>query len=56
MCFQRVAAEILGIKLTRPELEQQQRVVKAEIVEYKNDPPQGRAPQSQTKSSMCSLQ
>lgn len=55
ICFQKIAADILGIKLTRPELEQQQRVVKAEIVNYDNKMPVARAHQS-TKSSMCSLQ
>ncbi|KAL5017565.1 hypothetical protein ScPMuIL_007154 [Solemya velum] len=55
LCFQRIAAELLGIKLTKPEVEQQQRVVKAEIIKYNNDTvphPSG----GPTKSSMCSVQ
>ncbi|XP_046545205.1 ras-related protein Rab-28-like [Haliotis rubra] len=55
LCFQRVAAEILGIKLTKPEVEQQQRVVKAEIIQYSNDAAAKPIP-TQTKSSFCTLQ
>ena len=54
--FQKVAADILGIKLTRPDLEQQQRVVKAEIVTYKHAEAKSRPVQQQPKSSFCSLQ
>ncbi|KAG7224813.1 hypothetical protein INR49_013526 [Caranx melampygus] len=54
LCFQRVAAEILGVKLNKAEIEQSQRVVKADIVNYSQDsvtrtvnPP---------RSSMCVVQ
>ncbi|CAH1784003.1 unnamed protein product [Owenia fusiformis] len=58
LCFQKVAAEILGIKLTRPELEQHQRVVKAEIVQYNQSdvPPKQPVTNQTKKSAMCSLQ
>ena len=57
LCFQKVAAEILGIKLTKPDVEQHHRVVKAEIVHYKNEEVAAKhIPQSNTKSSLCSLQ
>ncbi|XP_024429547.1 ras-related protein Rab-28 isoform X1 [Desmodus rotundus] len=54
LCFQKVAAEILGIKLNRAEIEQSQRVVKADIVNYNQEP------MSRTvhppRSSMCAVQ
>ncbi|XP_077992432.1 ras-related protein Rab-28-like [Glandiceps talaboti] len=56
LCFQRIAAEICGIKLTKPELEQSARVVKADIVQYSNSEPVSRATHTQTRSSMCSIQ
>ena len=56
ICFQKVAADILGIKLTRPELEQQQRVVKAEIVTYSNHEAANKPVQQSQKSSFCSVQ
>ena len=56
ICFQKVAAEILGIKLTRPELEQHQRVVKAEITKYNNIEAAAKPVQAQPKSSFCSIQ
>ncbi|XP_076461774.1 uncharacterized protein LOC143294228 [Babylonia areolata] len=57
LCFQRVAADILRIKLTRPELEQQHRVVKAEVIHHKNDrAPVTRPAAKGTKSSLCSIQ
>ncbi|CAB1421122.1 unnamed protein product [Pleuronectes platessa] len=37
LCFQRVAADILGVKLNKAEIEQSQRVVKADIVNYSQD-------------------
>ncbi|KAK3095327.1 hypothetical protein FSP39_013250 [Pinctada imbricata] len=55
LCFQRVAAEILGVKLTKPEVEQHQRVVKAEIIHYKNEAAAKPVP-TQPKSSLCSIQ
>uniref|UniRef100_A0A673KXZ9 Ras-related protein Rab-28 n=1 Tax=Sinocyclocheilus rhinocerous TaxID=307959 RepID=A0A673KXZ9_9TELE len=54
LCFQRLAAEILGIKLNKAEMEQSQHVVKADIVNYSQEsvaravnPP---------RSSMCNIQ
>uniref|UniRef100_A0A9J7ZP71 Ras-related protein Rab-28 n=1 Tax=Cyprinus carpio carpio TaxID=630221 RepID=A0A9J7ZP71_CYPCA len=54
LCFQRLAAEVLGIKLNKAEMEQSQHVVKADIVNYSQEcvaravnPP---------RSSMCSRQ
>ncbi|XP_022101564.1 ras-related protein Rab-28-like [Acanthaster planci] len=52
LCFQKIAADILGVKLTRAEMEQANRVVKAEVVNYNNDP-LPRPPSNQTRSSMC---
>ncbi|XP_040275030.1 ras-related protein Rab-28 isoform X1 [Bufo bufo] len=54
LCFQRVAAEILGIKLNKAEMEQSQRIVKAEIVNYPEDDKQLNSARSQSK--VCSLQ
>ncbi|KAH3786272.1 ras-related protein Rab-28-like [Dreissena polymorpha] len=58
ICFQKVAAEILGIKLTKPDVDQHHRVVKAEIVNYtKQEESAARhIPQTTTKTSICSLQ
>ena len=55
LCFQKIAAELLGIRLTKAEQEHHQKVVKAEIVTY----PQNRIPsnpQSVVKTAVCSLQ
>ncbi|CAB1337470.1 unnamed protein product [Coregonus sp. 'balchen'] len=51
LAFQRVAAEILGVKLNKAELEQ---IVKAELVDY----PQDEAPirQETNQSKICSVQ
>ena len=54
LCFQKVAAEILGIKLNKAEIEQSQRVVKADIVNY-NQEPMSRTV-NPTRSSMCAVQ
>ena len=56
LCFQKVAAEILGIKLTRPEIEQHQRVIKAEISTYNNIEEKTKPVKSQAKSGFCVLQ
>ncbi|XP_076439639.1 ras-related protein Rab-28-like [Babylonia areolata] len=56
LCFQRLAADILNIKLTKPETEQQHRVVKAEVIHYKSDLPSARPQTNETKSSFCLLQ
>ena len=55
LCFQRVAAEILGIRLTKPEVEQHQRVVKAEIIDSKHETA-AKPVASPAKSSLCSIQ
>ncbi|XP_076143618.1 ras-related protein Rab-28 isoform X2 [Alosa pseudoharengus] len=54
LCFQRLAAEILGVKLNKAEIEQSQRIVKAELVDYPQD--EGPIPQESTQSKICSVQ
>lgn len=54
LCFQKVAADVLGIKLTKNEIEKTSRVLKAGVVQYANETPT-RA-RMQTKSSFCTLQ
>jgi len=56
LCFQRVAADILGIKLTKNEMEQTAKVLKADIIQYSNHELPSRATTTQTKSSFCSIQ
>ncbi|XP_072029822.1 ras-related protein Rab-28-like [Amphiura filiformis] len=54
VCFQKIAADILNIKLTKAELEHTSSVVKAEVVHYNKDNAV-RPPSSQTRSSMCTV-
>ncbi|XP_017560884.1 ras-related protein Rab-28 isoform X2 [Pygocentrus nattereri] len=54
LCFQRVAAEILGIKLNKAEIEQSQRIVRAELVDYPQD--EGLITQDSNQSKICSVQ
>ncbi|XP_051514466.1 ras-related protein Rab-28 isoform X2 [Myxocyprinus asiaticus] len=54
LCFQRLAAEILGIKLNKAEIEQSQRIVKAELVDYPQD--EGPIRQDNNQSKICSVQ
>uniref|UniRef100_A0A8C4RQS8 RAB28, member RAS onco family n=1 Tax=Erpetoichthys calabaricus TaxID=27687 RepID=A0A8C4RQS8_ERPCA len=54
LCFQRVAADILGIKLNKAEMEQSQRVVKADIVNYSQEPVARTV--NPPRSSMCAVQ
>ncbi|XP_056328676.1 ras-related protein Rab-28 isoform X1 [Danio aesculapii] len=54
LCFQRLAAEILGIKLNKAEMEQSQQVVKADIVNYSQESV-ARAVNT-PRSSMCVIQ
>ncbi|XP_067103689.1 ras-related protein Rab-28 isoform X2 [Osmerus mordax] len=54
LCFQRVAAEILGVKLNKAEIEQSQRIVKAELVDYPQD--EGPIKQESNQSKICSVQ
>jgi Ras-related protein Rab-28 len=51
--FQQIAAQILGITLSRIQVEEQHRVVKADIVKFKEVKPQKPLPK---KSSICSVQ
>ncbi|XP_063665473.1 ras-related protein Rab-28 isoform X2 [Pan troglodytes] len=53
LCFQKVAAEILGIKLNKAEIEQSQRIVRAEIVKY---PEEENQHTTSTQSRICSVQ
>ncbi|XP_053560111.1 ras-related protein Rab-28 isoform X2 [Bombina bombina] len=54
LCFQRVAAEILGIKLNKAEVEQSQHIVKAEVVKYPEEDNQLSSTHNQSK--VCSVQ
>ncbi|XP_067312814.1 ras-related protein Rab-28 isoform X2 [Pseudorasbora parva] len=54
LCFQRLAAEIVGIKLNKAEIEQSQRIVKAELVDYPQD--EGPIKQETNQSKICSVQ
>lgn len=53
LCLQKIAADLLGIRLTKQEQEQQQTVVKAEIVQYREDVP--RNPQTSSASAVCNI-
>ncbi|XP_046851533.1 ras-related protein Rab-28-like [Xenia sp. Carnegie-2017] len=55
MCFQRIAADVLGIRLTKNELEKTNQVLKAGVVQYANNEIPSRQA-SQQKSSICSVQ
>ncbi|XP_071948532.1 ras-related protein Rab-28-like [Antedon mediterranea] len=55
LCFKKLAADILGLKLTKSDLEQTTQVVKAEIVNYSNSASLPRHPARQPRSSMCSV-
>uniref|UniRef100_A0A8C2JWF8 Ras-related protein Rab-28 n=1 Tax=Cyprinus carpio TaxID=7962 RepID=A0A8C2JWF8_CYPCA len=54
LCFQRLAAEIVGVKLNKAEMEQSQRIVKAELVDYPQD--EGPIRQETNQSKICSVQ
>ncbi|KAL0267070.1 UNVERIFIED_CONTAM: hypothetical protein PYX00_009437 [Menopon gallinae] len=57
LAFQKTAAEYLGIKLTRSEIEEQQPVVRAEISTHSNIPLQPvRNSLQHSRSSICTLQ
>ena len=43
-CFYRMAADLAGIVLTRPELEVASKIVKAEIVNHPQEDPDGAPP------------
>jgi len=54
LCMQKIAADLLGIRLSKQEQEQQQAVVRAEIVKYR-DADLARPIQSSNSSMVCSL-
>ncbi|KAF4092338.1 hypothetical protein AMELA_G00020120 [Ameiurus melas] len=54
LCFQRLAAEILGIKLNKAEIEQSQRIVRAELVDYSQD--ETPVNHGTNQSKICSVQ
>jgi len=54
LCIQKIAAELLGIRLSKQEQEQQQAVVKAEIVQYREDV-MPRNPQANNSSAVCAI-
>ncbi|XP_078449014.1 ras-related protein Rab-28 isoform X1 [Lampetra fluviatilis] len=60
VCFQRVAADTLGIKLNKAEMEQSQGVLKAELVDYREASGlreyRAAAAARCDKSSVCSVQ
>nr|CAD7604905.1 unnamed protein product [Timema genevievae] len=58
LSFQKVVAEVLGLKLTRAEQEEQQPVMKAEIVhkEAAEDSPASSSQLGASKSSVCVMQ
>jgi len=56
LCFQKVAADICGVRITKSDMEMQQQVIKADISTYKQDeatrvPTAG----SQKRSTFCAL-
>lgn len=55
LCFKKVTADILGLRLTRPELEVQQTVIKADIITYNSHEANAvkTVPQTKTRSSTC---
>uniref|UniRef100_A0A0K2V6Q2 Ras-related protein Rab-28 n=2 Tax=Lepeophtheirus salmonis TaxID=72036 RepID=A0A0K2V6Q2_LEPSM len=55
LCFQKISAELLGIKLSKAEQEQHQPVFKAEIVSYPDDKLPA-PPQSNFKTTVCCIQ
>jgi len=56
LCFQKVAAQVLGVKLSKQDVDSQQKVVTAEIVTYTDLEPPRASGQSNKKSSFCSIQ
>lgn len=58
LCFQRIAADVLNIRLTKQEIEKSNQVIKAEIVNYNDNQSTSiqRSTTKNTKSSFCVLQ
>uniref|UniRef100_H9GBC6 RAB28, member RAS oncogene family n=1 Tax=Anolis carolinensis TaxID=28377 RepID=H9GBC6_ANOCA len=54
LCFQRIAADLLDVKLNKAEIEQSQSVVKADIVNYSQEPVTRTV--NSPRSSMCTIQ
>jgi len=55
-CFHRIAADLAGVVLTRPEFQVAHQVVKAEIVEHTKDDPNVDAPSVASKQKKCLIQ
>ncbi|XP_030047050.1 ras-related protein Rab-28 isoform X2 [Microcaecilia unicolor] len=56
LCFQRIAADILGIKLNKAEMEQSQHIVRAELVKYPEEDKQSLLHSANSQSKVCSVQ
>ena len=54
-CFYRIAADLAGVVLTKPEMEVQANVVTAPIVKYKQHDPDVKAPDPRGKKG-CAIQ
>jgi len=54
-CFYRIAADLAGVILTKPEMEVASHVVKAQIVKYQQHDPEVKAPDPR-KGNPCSIQ
>jgi Ras-related protein Rab-28 len=57
LCFQKITADILQVKMSKPEVEQQQPVLKAEIIQYNHSktPTSTKSQQQQQHSSLCNI-
>lgn len=55
LCMQKIAADLLGVRLTKQEQEQHGSVVKAEIVHYPQPQQLPRNPQTGATSAVCSI-
>ncbi|XP_043550616.1 ras-related protein Rab-28 isoform X1 [Chiloscyllium plagiosum] len=55
LCFQRFAADIIGIKLNKAEIEQSQHIVRAELVNYSHDANLSQN-SAQFRSKVCTMQ
>lgn len=55
LCFQKIAADICGVRITKTDLESEQQVIKADISTYKQDETTRVSPPSSSsqKSSFC---
>jgi len=55
LCFQKIAADICGVRITKSDLEQQQQVIRADISTYKQDKAAPRVSSGSRKSSICTV-